>query len=106
MIKQSSIRFAAQRVAQATKYSSKFFSVIKNFLDKKGLKVEGINSGSNSKFTKETAAYYFEQIVDRLGNEKERDEFYRALANECKDCLLYTSPSPRDVEESRMPSSA
>ena len=23
-----------------------------------------------------------------------------------KTCLLYTSPSPRDVEESRMPSSA
>ena len=25
---------------------------------------------------------------------------------EAKACLLYTSPSPRDVEESRMPSSA
>ena len=25
---------------------------------------------------------------------------------EIKNCLLYTSPSPRDVEESRMPSSA
>ena len=25
---------------------------------------------------------------------------------EPRDCLLYTSPSPRDVEESRMPSSA
>ena len=25
---------------------------------------------------------------------------------ELRDCLLYTSPSPRDVEESRMPSSA
>ena len=24
----------------------------------------------------------------------------------CDYCLLYTSPSPRDVEESRMPSSA
>ena len=24
----------------------------------------------------------------------------------CYACLLYTSPSPRDVEESRMPSSA
>ena len=24
----------------------------------------------------------------------------------CMNCLLYTSPSPRDVEESRMPSSA
>ena len=26
--------------------------------------------------------------------------------NKYKHCLLYTSPSPRDVEESRMPSSA
>ena len=26
--------------------------------------------------------------------------------NFTKACLLYTSPSPRDVEESRMPSSA
>ena len=25
---------------------------------------------------------------------------------ELRSCLLYTSPSPRDVEESRMPSSA
>ena len=25
---------------------------------------------------------------------------------QCMHCLLYTSPSPRDVEESRMPSSA
>ena len=33
-----------------------------------------------------------------------------SLTEECitsiKACLLYTSPSPRDVEESRMPSSA
>ena len=27
-------------------------------------------------------------------------------ARQGNDCLLYTSPSPRDVEESRMPSSA
>ena len=26
--------------------------------------------------------------------------------NEAKDCLLYTSPSPRDLSSSRMPSSA
>ena len=26
--------------------------------------------------------------------------------NKYRSCLLYTSPSPRDVEESRMPSSA
>ena len=29
-----------------------------------------------------------------------------SLNNNPKTCLLYTSPSPRDVEESRMPSSA
>ena len=34
---------------------------------------------------------------------------YRLAIHEAvlaSDCLLYTSPSPRDVEESRMPSSA
>ena len=30
----------------------------------------------------------------------------KALGVSIKGCLLYTSPSPRDVEESRMPSSA
>ena len=29
-----------------------------------------------------------------------------ALAGHCDDCLLYTSPSPRDQRGSRMPSSA
>ena len=29
-----------------------------------------------------------------------------ALISQFSCCLLYTSPSPRDVEESRMPSSA
>ena len=37
------------------------------------------------------------------------DETIKTLGWEPTDdiaCLLYTSPSPRDVEESRMPSSA
>jgi len=33
-------------------------------------------------------------------------ERYRALADRITDCLLYTSPSPRDLSTSRMPSSA
>ena len=32
--------------------------------------------------------------------------YFRLLARGVGSCLLYTSPSPRDVEESRMPSSA
>ena len=40
-----------------------------------------------------------------------REEFYRDVfvpgeANEFNPCLLYTSPSPRDKRQSRMPSSA
>ena len=33
-------------------------------------------------------------------------EFHHRWQNASRSCLLYTSPSPRDVEESRMPSSA
>ena len=36
-------------------------------------------------------------------NKKELD---KSLSENPYSCLLYTSPSPRDVEESRMPSSA
>ena len=36
-------------------------------------------------------------------SESPEEALYRELY---EDCLLYTSPSPRDVEESRMPSSA
>ena len=35
-----------------------------------------------------------------------QDTKNRQNSIEVEDCLLYTSPSPRDVEESRMPSSA
>ena len=42
-------------------------------------------------------------IEERLG--EDRDEKDRLIA-EVEDCLLYTSPSPRDRQRSRMPSSA
>ena len=32
--------------------------------------------------------------------------FWATWCEPCKDCLLYTSPSPRDRTRSRMPSSA
>ena len=37
-----------------------------------------------------------------IGTDLDRDVLRESIYN----CLLYTSPSPRDVEESRMPSSA
>ena len=37
-----------------------------------------------------------------MGDENELKDY----VTRCKDCLLYTSPSPRDATLSRMPSSA
>ena len=42
-----------------------------------------------------------EGLVSTIG-----DEGLYGQACQVRTCLLYTSPSPRDVEESRMPSSA
>ena len=43
-------------------------------------------------------------------DEKQADKFQKELVKswgfEQEDCLLYTSPSPRDLSTSRMPSSA
>ena len=43
---------------------------------------------------------------DNVGIILEEKNILRILSKRYKNCLLYTSPSPRDVEESRMPSSA
>ena len=40
------------------------------------------------------------------GSDKTYTATFTASGDGSKTCLLYTSPSPRDVEESRMPSSA
>ena len=46
--------------------------------------------------------YYWEYAVKTAGRELSTT----MVVSIDDDCLLYTSPSPRDVEESRMPSSA
>ena len=55
-----------------------------------------------------------EKYLAHLITEEERTHFeeqgylyvQNALTTEMRDCLLYTSPSPRDRQKSRMPSSA
>ena len=43
--------------------------------------------------------------VNRLSTRLDRSQYYRYAAL-ARLCLLYTSPSPRDRQKSRMPSSA
>lgn len=85
MIKQNSIRFAAQRISEATRYSPNFRSVLLKICEKKKIKIEGLNT-SNNKFSENTAPYYFEQVVDRL-EASEFDDFYRLIAAECKEMM-------------------
>ena len=85
MIKQNSIRFAAQRVAQATKFSPNFKSVLLKMCEKKKIKIQGLNNGEN-KYSENTAPYYFEQVVDRLDS-SDFDSFYLLIAAECKEMM-------------------
>ena len=46
---------------------------------------------------------YTEKIVTK---DISLEEFFKELGKTVRTCLLYTSPSPRDKRQSRMPSSA
>lgn len=86
MIKQNSIRFAAQMVARATKYSPNFRQVLLSTCNRFNLHIEGLSAGQNSRFTKDTAPFYFEQIVDRLKPAQLLD-FYRELVANCQELM-------------------
>ena len=46
------------------------------------------------------------EVIQNTNKKRVYIAFNKPIGIECTGCLLYTSPSPRDVEESRMPSSA
>ena len=44
--------------------------------------------------------------IDEFGKSAPYKDIYKYFGLESTNCLLYTSPSPRDISGSRMPSSA
>ena len=70
----------------------------------------------SSELMKDTVAFFQNKGKDRLlkdyyshvwyGDFLEHVKEHRLFATMCTPCLLYTSPSPRDLSTSRMPSSA
>ena len=60
-----------------------------------------INHLKSARKTLKIEAKGLEELAKLLSN-----DFNDVCNKLLKTCLLYTSPSPRDVEESRMPSSA
>jgi len=73
-------------------------------IDNKIIRIEGLDQLVNLEILsiRNTGIKYIKGL-DKLKNLKKLDLYNNRLT---KICLLYTSPSPRDVEESRMPSSA
>ena len=73
---------------------------------KRGIKVYQLNIGQPDIETPKVAldAVKNNEIKVLAYSRSEGSEEYRTKLSSY--CLLYTSPSPRDVEESRMPSSA
>lgn len=86
MIKQNSIRFAAQLVSSACgKCSERFKDVLLRTCDQFGLHIDGLNRGE-SRYSADTAAYYFEQMVDRL-DASQLPTFYKNINVDCGELM-------------------
>ena len=87
MLKQSSIRFAAQRVSNATKYSPNFKRVLLDICTQFDLKIQGLtpNMGED-KFSPDTAPFFFEQIVNKLSIDQ-LSVFYRKISADCPELM-------------------
>lgn len=82
MIKQNSIRFAAQKISQAVReMPDEFRRVLTMVCDNCNLQLIGFNVGE-SRYSAETAPYYYEQIVDMLDGEQLK-YFYGRVAEYC-----------------------
>ena len=90
----SSFEIMAKRIAS----KNNIFRNKKSFWIYKKLKRKGLIAGKYEIYHKE------KDSSDLVIRETVLPKVVKEL--DSKDCLLYTSPSPRDVEESRMPSSA
>lgn len=82
MVKQNSIRFAAQRVSQAAQYAPGLQNALMDVCRELGLSFQGLTNKGGTKFSPSTAAYYFEQLVDRL-EEHQLPKLYRAIHAHC-----------------------
>ncbi|MBS1495115.1 MAG: hypothetical protein JST55_16535 [Bacteroidetes bacterium] len=90
LIKQSSIKFAAGRLADSTSKSKKFQDVLKSFCRKKDLHIHGITVPPE-RLNNNTSTYYYNLIVDYLTNEEDLNEFYQNLAADCPELFTVNS---------------
>ena len=64
------------------------------------------SSCTNQEFVQQESELLVKAMLDKLHSTKNMLVEEAAEVSDLLDCLLYTSPSPRDKRQSRMPSSA
>ena len=87
-------------MAGGTKNHNRLIKTLARLLDDKLVDsdCEVLTESIKVKFTQDF--FYPDVVVDCADKERENEQFAQS------PCLLYTSPSPRDMRRSRMPSSA
>jgi len=85
MIKQNSIRFAAQRVSSAARYSKNIKDVLIEICNNKNMRIQGLNTPP-LKYSPEMAPVYFDQVLDRLSNE-DLPYFYQLIRGKCPEMM-------------------
>ena len=71
--------------------------------------IHGNNYNAHPETARNKWFNYSDAYIDKDGENQPVADYQEQFAqsvNNARDCLLYTSPSPRDTERSRMPSSA
>lgn len=81
LLKQNSIRFAAQQVSSAARCEVNLKRVLLDICTQNAISIPGLNFGPD-RFSPDTASFYFEQVLDRLPTEKLAD-LYRMLNSNC-----------------------
>ena len=81
MIKQNSIRFAAQRVSNVAGLDDSFKDVLLDICQTNNIMMLGLNMGGDS-YSEQTAPYFFNQIVNRLSIEQ-LPSFYARINSRC-----------------------
>ena len=83
----------------------------RHYIDNNGLESSHVNSNpTESDETSQLSSTNNSTLLSSRGviavDTRTNTLIVKDTADSINNCLLYTSPSPRDVEESRMPSSA
>lgn len=85
MIKQNSLRFAAQRVSQAVAKFPNFKRVLTGICNQFKIQMVGLNFGIDT-YNEHTAPYFFDQIVNKL-NDDQLETLYKSIAADCPQLM-------------------